>query len=133
MLCSSKDSYKAICPDCNKDYVGKTGPNLVMKLNEHDSREDQPMYQHLPKSEHFPHLIDLIRWPTSETEINNKKDFLKLVIVVLSNVFILNACCNWSQLLLLEALNIKNLALENKWLLERDTRACFISIEPRLA
>ena len=33
MLCSSKDSYKAICPDCNKDYVGKTGPNLVMKLN----------------------------------------------------------------------------------------------------
>ena len=54
MFCSVKDSipihekakviYKITCPGCNQDYVGKTDHNLVTRLNEHASREDQPMY-----------------------------------------------------------------------------------------
>ena len=59
MFCSAKESipihqkanviYKVTCPGCNEDYVGKTGRNLVTRLNEHASHEDQSMYQHLIK------------------------------------------------------------------------------------
>ena len=44
---------------------------------------------------------------TSTTEINNKQHFVNAVIF---NFCVLGTCCNWSQLLFLEALNIKNLA-----------------------
>ena len=67
------------------------------------------MYQHLSKYEHFAH-IDLHRLPdtdTSTTEVNNKQYFVNAVI---SNFGALDTCCNWSQLLFLEALYIKNLA-----------------------
>ena len=36
--------YKVSCPGCHEDYVGKTDWNLVTRLNEHASREDQAMY-----------------------------------------------------------------------------------------
>ena len=120
MFCSAKDSipihqkanviYKVSCPDYVEDYIGKTVHNLVTRLNEHTSREDQPMYQHLSKSGHSAHIIDLHRLPdidASTAESNNKQDFVNTVI---SNFCILETCCNWSQLLFLEALSIKNLA-----------------------
>ena len=120
MLCSAKDSipvyqkanviYKVTCPGCNEDYVGKTDRNLVTRLNEHASRKDQPMYQHLSKCEHFADITDLLRLPdidASTTEINNKQNFVNAVI---SNFRVLGTCCNRSQLLFLEALYIKNLA-----------------------
>ena len=120
MFCSTKDSipihqkanivYKVTCPGCNEDYVGKTDCNLVTRLNEHGFREDQPMYQYLLKCEHFAHVIDLHRLPdndASATEINNKQHFVNTII---SNFCVLDTCCNWSQLLFLEALYIKDLA-----------------------
>ena len=120
MFCSAKDSIpihqkanvicKVTCPCSYEDYVGKTDRNLVMRSNEHGSREDQPMYQHLSKCEHFAHIIDLHRLPdihASTTEINNKQHIVNAVI---SNFCVLDTCCNWSQLLFLEALYIKNLA-----------------------
>ena len=36
--------YKVTCPGCNEDYIGKTDRNLVTRLNEHASREDQHLY-----------------------------------------------------------------------------------------
>ena len=120
MFCSAKDSipthqktnviYKVSCPDYVEYYIGKTVRNLVTRLNEHASREDQPTYQHLSKSGHFAHIIDLHTLPDIEpstAEINNKQHFVNAVI---SNFCILETCCNWSQLLFLEALYIKNLA-----------------------
>ena len=120
MFCSAKDSipihqkanviYKVTCPGWDEDYVGKTDSNLFRRLNEHASREDQPMYHQLSKCEHFAHIIDLLRLPdidASTTEINNKQHFVNAVIF---NFCALGTCCNWSQLLFLEALYIKNLA-----------------------
>ena len=93
MFCSAKKSisvhqkanviYKVTCPGCNEDYVGKTDRKLVTRINEHVFREDQPMYQHLSKCEHFAHIIDLHRLPDMEastTAINNKQHFVKAVI-----------------------------------------------------
>ena len=120
MFCSAKDNipihqkanfiYKVTCPGCSEDYVRKTDRNLVTRLNKHASREDKPMYQHLSKCEHFAHIIDLLRLPdidVSITEINNKQHFVNAVI---SNFCVRGTCCNWSQLLFLETLYIKNLA-----------------------
>ena len=66
MFCSAKDSipihqktnviYKITCPGFNEYYIGKTDRNLVWRLNEHASREGQPIYQHLSKCEHFVHI-----------------------------------------------------------------------------
>ena len=71
MFCSAKDSIaihrkanaicKVTCPGCNEDCVGKADHNLVTRLNGHTSREDQPMYQHLSKCEHFSHISNLHR------------------------------------------------------------------------
>ena len=82
MLCSAKDSiskhqkanviYKVTLPSCNEDYVGETDRNLVTRLNEHASREDQPIYQHLSKCEHFAHTIDLLRLVDIDT--SKKRD-----------------------------------------------------------
>ena len=58
------------------------------------------------------HIIDLDRLPdidTSTTYINNKQHFVNAVI---SNFCVLGTYCNWSQLLFLGALHIKNLALK---------------------
>ena len=67
-------------------------------------------FQQLLKCEHFAHITDSLRLPdidASTTEINKKQHFVNAVI---SNFCVLDTCCNWSQLLFLEALYIKNLA-----------------------
>ena len=67
-------------------------------------------YQRLSECKHFAHVIGLHRFQTidaSTREINNKQH---LINAVNSNFCVLNTCCNWSQLLYLEALYIKNLA-----------------------
>ena len=108
MFCSDKDSIPI--REKNKcylqshlswlyidDYVGKIDRNLVTRLNEHASREDQPMYQHLSKCEHFALTIDLFRLPdidVSTKEIHNEQHFVNTAI---SNFCGLNTCCNWSQ------------------------------------
>ena len=68
------------------------------------------MYQDLLKCLHVAHIINLLRLPeidATTTEVNNKQHFVDAVISI---CFVLGTCCNWSQLLFLEALYIKNLA-----------------------
>ena len=57
MFCPTKDKvtkeqkanviYKIICPECNNVYVGKTDRCFGIHMNEHGTRSDQPMHQHL--------------------------------------------------------------------------------------
>ena len=35
-----------ICPCCKENYIGKTDRNLVTRLHEHRSRDNQAMHQH---------------------------------------------------------------------------------------
>ena len=66
-FCSAKDSipihqkanviYKATCSGCHDYYVGKTDHNLVTRLSEQFPHEDQPMYKHLSKCEHFSNIM----------------------------------------------------------------------------
>ena len=119
MFCSAMDSIPlhekanvictVTCPDSNEDYVGKIDCNLVTRFDEHASHEGQPMHQHLSKCEHFAHIIDLHSLPdidASQTEIGNTQHFINAVIPYFC---VVHTCCNWSQLLFLQALYIKNL------------------------
>ena len=57
MFCNTKGSipaeqksnviYRITCPGCFQKYVGKTDRNLITRLNEHGTKSDQRMYQHL--------------------------------------------------------------------------------------
>ena len=61
MFCSVKDKipthqksnviYIINCPGCGEDYAGKNERCVVTRLNEHSSRSDQPMFQHLQHCE----------------------------------------------------------------------------------
>ena len=74
MFCAAKDGipihqkanviYIVTSPGCNEDYLGKTDRNLVTRLNEHASREDQPMHHHLSKFEHFHILLIYLDYQT---------------------------------------------------------------------
>ena len=67
------------------------------------------MYENLSKCKYFVQ-IGLHRLPNidaSTTEINNKQHFVNAVN---SNFCVLETCCNWSQLLFLEAVYIKHIA-----------------------
>ena len=39
--------YKLKCPGYGEEYVGKKDRCLVIRLNEHVTRVEQPMFQHL--------------------------------------------------------------------------------------
>ena len=122
MLCSTKNSipihqkanvvYKVTYPGCNEYYIRKTDRSLVTRWNEHAFLEDQPMYQHLTKCEHFAHVIDSLRLPdidVSTKDNNSKQHFVKATI---SNFHVLDTFCSWSQLRFLEGLYIKILQLK---------------------
>ena len=57
MFCNNKDKlkfeqtsyliYEFTCPGCQKKYIGKTDRCLSIRLNEHATRDDQPIHQYL--------------------------------------------------------------------------------------
>ena len=57
IFCNTKDNipveqksnvtYRITCPGCFEKYVGKSDQNLITRLDEHGTKVDQPMYQHL--------------------------------------------------------------------------------------
>ena len=63
MFCSAKDKVKTTQkaniiydiqrPACKEHYIGKTDWCFVGWLDEHGSRHDQPMFQHLVNCEQF--------------------------------------------------------------------------------
>ena len=45
--------YKIMFPGCNGCYIGKTERYLITKINEHGTKETEPMFKHLPERESF--------------------------------------------------------------------------------
>ena len=92
MFCSAKDSipiqqkanviYKVTCPGCNEDL------NLVTRLNEHTSREDQPMYQHLSECEHFALISDLHRLPDIDASTTQRSVTNSTLLTLLFLTFV---------------------------------------------
>ena len=86
MFCSTKDfiytlqklnvACRLTCPRYDKKYTDKTDHNLVTRLNEQGSPDDQPMYQHLSKSECYNNIVNLMKLPgnDSTTAVIDKRE-----------------------------------------------------------
>ena len=53
--------YCLIRPGCIENYIGKTDRDLVTRLHEHGSRDNQPKHQHLSKCENFKDIVNLMK------------------------------------------------------------------------
>ena len=104
--------YRITCPGCFQEYVGKTDRNLITIIDEHGTKVDQPMYQHLSNCSAFNECIMLFALPDTATGTTIINKELHLRNIVINNVKILDKNNNWSQLQFLEAYYIKKLAPE---------------------
>ena len=79
MFCSAKDKVKTTqkpniiydnqCPACKEHYVGKTDRWFVTRLDEHGSRHDQPIFQHLVNCQQFLEELSILNLPISDNNI----------------------------------------------------------------
>ena len=100
MFCNTKDSisaeqksnviYGITCPGCFQKYVGKTDRNLITRLDEHGTKVDQPMYQHLSNCSAFNDHIMLFTLPDAAADTTIVSKELHLHNAVINNVKILD-------------------------------------------
>ena len=116
-LCSTKDKipidqrsniiYEIKCPGCGGKYIGKTDRCVSIRMTEHGTRIDQPMFRHLTTCEAF---IDYTKmFAINQFPMNISFDNHKLN-AVLQNYTILDYNTynfKWDQLSFLEAYYIK--------------------------
>ena len=96
MFCNTKDSisveqksnviYKITCPGCFQKYVGKTDRSLISRLDEHGTKVDQPVYQHLCNCSVFNDQIMLSTLPDAVTDTTIVSKELHLHNAVINNV-----------------------------------------------
>ena len=82
--------------------VIKTDRNLIIKLDEHGTKVDQPMYQHLSNCSAFNDHIMLFTLPGAapDTTIVSKESHLQNAVI--NNIKILDKNDKWGQLQFLE-------------------------------
>ena len=121
MFCPTKDKigslqksnviYKLVCPGCGESYVGKTDRCLSIRLNEHGSRNDQPMFLHLFNCQAFRDVVSLFGLPNENHDSRYTIDVKEHIKnAVFDNYCILDSNDSWSQLSFLEAYYIKSLS-----------------------
>ena len=99
--------YRITCPGCFQIYVGKTDRNLITRHDEHGTKVDQPMYQHLSNCSAFNDHIMLFILPDATTNTTIVSNELHLHNAVIYNVEILYKSDKWGQLPFLETCYIK--------------------------
>ena len=52
--------YRITCPGCFSKHIGKTDHNHTTRLDEHGTKPDQPMYQHLNSCAKFNDCIKFL-------------------------------------------------------------------------
>ena len=116
-LCSTKDKipteqrsniiYEITCPGCGGKYIGKTDRCVSIRLGEHGTRIDQPMYRHLTSCTDFIDYTKMFAINQSSVDVSFSDHKLS---AVLQNFSILNYNSynfKWDQLSFLEAFLIK--------------------------
>ena len=124
MFCLAKDKVKItqkVNIVCNiqysagkKHYNGKTDRCFVTRLDEHGSRHDQPMFQHLVNCQQFIEELSILNLPISDNNIPEVELNSHIMNAVLHNSKILGYNNNCSQLCFLEAFYIKTLKTKFK-------------------
>ena len=119
MFYSGKDKVKTIqkaniiydiqCPACKEHYTGKTYRCFVTHLDEHGSRHDRSMFQHLVNYQQFLEELSILNLPVSDNNIPEVELNSHIMNGVHHNSKILDCNNSWSQLCFLEALYIETL------------------------
>ena len=118
MFCSAKAKIKTAqktyiiydiqCRACKEHYIGKTDQCFVTRHDEHGSRHDQPIFQHLVNCKQFLEELSILNLPISgnipELELNSH-----IMNAVHNNLKVLDYNNSWYQLCFLEAFFIKTL------------------------
>ena len=87
------------------NYIGKTERCLISRMNEHGTRDTEPMFKHLSESKIFEETCNLYALPSlyNESDPNEVSLTSHILSAVLQNHDILHFNYDWSQLLFLEA------------------------------
>ena len=121
MFCNTKDSisaeqksnviYSISCPGCFQKY----DRNLITRLDEHGTKVDQPIYQHLSNCSAFNDHIMLFTLPDAAADTTIASKELHLHNAVINNVKTLDKNNKSGQLKFLEVSYIIKLAREIKF------------------
>ena len=122
MFCSSKDQiqfqqkdnviYRITCPGCFNKYIGKTDRNIIMRMDEHGTKPDWPMYQHLTNCAGFEENLRFYALPHMESINAIVSKDLHIPNAVIDNTEIIDYNNKWAKLQYLEAYYIKTMSLE---------------------
>ena len=100
--------YSIRCPGCGKKYVGKTSCCFRKRMEEHGSKSDQPMYQHLSSCEEFAYLVGLHNLPNGIGMRNSSTTVDSHILeAVIQNSKVLSASDDWLTLAYMEPLLAK--------------------------
>ena len=88
-----------------RKYIGKTERCLIFRMNEHETRDTEPMFKHLSESEIFKETCNFyaVKSLNNGSDPNEISVTLHILNAVLQNHEILDFNYNWSQLLFLKA------------------------------
>ena len=95
------------CAGCQKKYIGKTDRCLSIRVNEHATRDDQPIQQYLTSYMGFNYIVQLFKMPEIDDNCSVVDQNQHLADAVMNNVTIVDTNRIWSQLEFLEAYYIK--------------------------
>ena len=117
-FCGVKDSipeeqqsnviYSMQCPGCGEIYVGKTSCCFGKRIDEHGTRADQPLHQHLNNCDSFNYLVGLHSLPDLDTRGNVSSDS-HIYQAVKQNSKIIARSDDWLTLAYMEPLFTKKL------------------------
>ena len=88
--CSTKDRippeqrssiiYEIKCPGCGGQYIGKTDRCLSIRLSEHGTRNDQPMFRHLSQCTDFIEYTKMFAINESPNYVSFESHILNAVL-----------------------------------------------------
>ena len=108
MFCRNKDHiqfqqkanvvYRITCLGCyNKYIIRKTNRNIITRMDEHGTKPDQPMHQHLTHCAHFAEYLKFYSLPDIDVNTIASKE-LHLPNAVTENTEIIDHNNNWAHL-----------------------------------
>ena len=115
--CSTKDRippeqrssiiYEIKCPGCGGQYIGKTDRCLSIRLSEHGTRNDQPMFRHLSQCTDFIEYTKMFAINESPNYVSFESHILNAVLQNYSILDYNTYNFKWDQLCFLESYHIK--------------------------
>lgn len=94
--------YQFVCPGCNKSYIGKTERTLHERTQEHSSRDDSAIKQHMDYCMGCEHIFSIHNMFHDDANRNVFR-----TNIVRQNTKIIDSSRNWNILLFKEAYFIK--------------------------